>query len=141
MMSEYTMNSKDFYKALTKNKLIGSRCIQCHALAIPQRQICPKCQSNKTEIVGLSGNGKLVAFTVISVPPRMMAEAGYNAGNPYCVGIVELSEGLRVSAQILDVDVSKPESIKVGTPVRMTTIARGEIDSQTKYLGFVPIKE
>ena len=132
------MNSKQFYKALEDGKLIGSHCSKCGSFNIPQRQICPKCYWDKSEIVDFSGNGKLVAFTVISVPPVMMAEAGYDAKNPYCSGIVELVEGPRISAQMLDVEVKNPENIKIGTPLKMTTITRGSEEKKAVYLAFKP---
>ena len=137
-MSNYSLNSKDFYKALNDGKLIGSRCKVCNAHAIPQKLICPTCHQQESEIIDFSGEGKLVAYTVISVPPVMMAEAGYNAKNPYCVGIVELEEGPRIAAQILEVDISTPENIKIGTPLRMTTIIRGEAEKKANYLAFRP---
>jgi uncharacterized protein len=138
-MVDYTMNSKDFFKALAAEQLIGSHCLDCGAMAVPQRQICPKCLGSKTEVVILSGKGTLSAFTVISVPSLMMAQAGYDARNPYCVGIVELVEGPKISAQILDVDVSQPESIQIGTKLNMTTIKRGDEENMKTYLGFRPV--
>jgi uncharacterized OB-fold protein len=137
-MREYTMISNDFYKALDENLLIGSECQECGSFSIPQRQICPSCQSENSKIYNYSGNGKLVAYTVISVPPVNMAEAGYNNKNPYCSGIVELAEGPRISAQIIDVDVLNPESIQIGTKMVMTTISRQEEEREIKYLAFKP---
>ncbi len=138
-MNEYTMNSKDFYNALVQEELIGSRCQECGAHTVPQRRICPKCHSENTEIISYGGSGKLVAYTVIFVPPAKMAEEGYSAKNPYCVGIVELDEGPRVSAQILDVDLEHPENIEIGTPLEMTTIIRGEDGNQAAFLAFRPV--
>lgn len=137
-MHNYSMNSKVFFQALAEGNLIGSQCNACGTQAVPQRQICPACHSDDTVIVTFSGEGKLVAYTVISVPPVMMAEAGYDAKNPYCVGIVELKEGVRVSAQLLGFDISQPEAIKVGTPVEMTTIVRGEGEQARTFLAFTP---
>ena len=138
-MAEFSMNSKDFYKALAVEQLIGSRCLDCDTIAAPQRQICPKCLGSKTEIVNLSGKGSLLAFTVIYVPSVMMAQAGYDARNPYCVGVVELDEGPKISAQILDMDVSQPESIQIGTKLTMTTIKRGDEENNKTFLGFRPV--
>ena len=137
-MSQYTMNSKDFYKALEEGDLIGSRCQDCGSFTVPQRQICPKCHSENSEIIAFSGSGELVAYTVIFVPPVKMADAGYSAKNPYCVGIVELEEGPRVSAQILDVDLEHPDKIEIGTSLEMTTITRGEGEEQATFLAFKP---
>ena len=135
-MSDFNLYSKSFYSALNSDKLIGSKCNACGHLVSPQRGICPQCQSNDVEVVEFSGKGTLVAFTVISVPPTHMAEAGYSNKNPYCVGIVELEEGPRVTAQILDVDMQQPQNIKIGKPVTMTIIERGSEDEHHKYLAF-----
>lgn len=137
-MSESSMNSKDFYKALDQGKLIGSKCMLCGSYAIPQRHICPKCKSDQTEIITFSGDGKLVAYTVVFVPPVRMAEAGFSSKNPYCVGVVELSEGPRISAQILEVDVEHPENIKIGSMLKMTTISRQEGEQESTFLAFQP---
>jgi len=69
-----------------------------------------------------------------------MAEAGYSSKNPYCVGVVELSEGPRVSAQILDVDVHHPENIKIGLSLEMTTLTRVENEQEIPFLAFRPAK-
>ncbi len=132
------MNSKDFYRALSTGQLIGSHCQTCGMRQVPQRKICPQCYTASNEIVNFSGKGTLAAYTIIRVPPRHMAAAGYDAKNPYCVGIVELDEGPNVAAQILDVDTQDPTSIKIGMPLRMTTIRRAEDASERSYLAFVP---
>lgn len=137
-MCEYSMNSKDFYIALEQGDLIGSHCQDCGTHIVPQRRICPKCHSENTEIISYDGSGKLVAYTVVFVPSVRMAEEGYSAKNPYCVGIVELAAGPRVSAQIIDVDLDHPEKIVIGTPLKMTTITRGEGEDQSTFLAFKP---
>jgi hypothetical protein len=138
-MNGYNANSKEFFTALADGALIGSHCRECGAYFVPQRQICPKCHSENTEVVTLSGKGKLAAYTVISVPPVSMAEAGYNYKNPYCVGIVTLAEGPRISAQILDLDLSKPEDIVIGTELEMSPITRGEGEEEKTFLAFKPV--
>lgn len=138
-MTDFTMKTKDFRKALQDQKLIGARCLDCGFLSVPQREICPNCLGVNVEVSVLSGGGKLAAFTVIYVPSLMMAEAGYNAKNPYCVGIVELDEGPSVSAQILDMDLSQPDSIKIGTPLTMTTVTRNKGEKENLYLAFKPL--
>jgi hypothetical protein len=137
-MENYSMNSNDFYTALENGTLIGSRCLDCDTLAIPQRQICPKCLGSNTEIVEYSGKGRLSAFTVVFVPTVQMAQYGYNAKNPYCVGVVELEEGPSISAQILDVDLNQPDNIKIGTNLIMTTVTHGDDGNVKTLLAFKP---
>ena len=137
-MADFSMNCVDFYKALETGQLIGSHCLDCGAVAAPQRHICPNCRGSNTEVVEFSGKGALLAFTVIFVPSLMMAQAGYDAKNPYCVGIVELEEGPKISAQIVDVDVNHPESIQIGTALTMSPTKRGEEENSRTYLAFKP---
>ena len=137
-MTEYTYESKQFFSALAEENLIGAKCNNCGNVMIPQRLICSSCHSDDADMIEFSGKGTLAAYTVISVPPVAMAEAGYGPKNPYCVGIVELVEGPRISAQILGVDVTNPQSIKIGTPLKMTLIDRGEEENKKTFLGFEP---
>jgi len=132
-----------FESFLKEKKLMASRCSKCGTLWLPPRMICAKCDSDEFEWKELSGKGKLLAFTVIGVGPMPMIEAGYSRDNPYCVGIVEVEEGPRISAQVLDVDVAHPENIKIGTPLTADYVERGswhfveEVAKQKKtYLAF-----
>ena len=135
-MTAYTPEIKQFFTALQDGKLIGSRCADCGKMMIPQRLICTRCHSDNTEIVEFAGEGVLSAFTIINVPPTSMAEAGYSTKNPYCTGIVTLTEGPRISGQILNVDVANPQTIKIGSLVRMTTIERERNGEKKIFLAF-----
>lgn len=137
-MTETNLNSKEFHQAIAQDVLIGSRCLDCGKVSIPQRQICPRCHSTKVERIETAGRGTLATFTVIYIPPTSMAEAGYNAKNPYCVGIVSLEEGARISAQIIGLDLSNPANIKIGMPLKQTFVIRGEGESARKFLAFEP---
>lgn len=140
-MTDQAMHSKAFNQAIEEDVLIGSQCLDCGNISIPQRQICPKCHSNQAERIQTNGMGTLAAFTVIYVPPTSMADAGYNTKNPYCVGIVKLGEGPRISAQIVGLDLSDPSSIKIGMPLKQTFVVRGEGESAKKFLAFEPAQE
>ena len=90
------------------------------------------------EWVDLKGKGKLVAFTCINVGPPWMIAQGYDRNHPYCSGVVELEEGVKIDARIEGVDTSKPETIKIGTPLTVDFLHRGEGENMTTYLAFRP---
>lgn len=123
--SEFTrIGENEFYSAaydkfVRQGRLMGSKCGKCEAKYIPPRPICPKCHAREMELVAMKGIGKLAAYTVIAVGPSTMIEEGFDINNPYCSGVVELEEGVRITVRILGLDVSKPDMIKVGTPVVM----------------------
>jgi uncharacterized OB-fold protein len=137
-MSEYDFTSVGFYNALNEKKLLGSKCMKCGKVHFPPREICVKCLSSDLEPIEFSGKGTLEAYTVVYIATTEMIEAGYGRDNPHCAGIVRLEEGPAISAQILGVDVSAPESIKIGIPVQATFVERGSDDNKKTYLGFQP---
>ncbi len=137
-MIDQALYSKVFHQAIAEDLLIGSQCLVCGKITVPQRQVCSNCHSGQVERIHMKGEGKLAAFTVIYVPPSSMADAGYNPKNPYCVGIVTLEEGPRISAQIVSLDLSDPAAIKIGLPLKQTYVVRGEGESAKKFLAFEP---
>ena len=65
-----------------------------------------------------------------------MVEQGYGRDKPYVSGIVELEEGVKISARITGFDAKKPETIQVGAPLVVDFITTGEGDKAKTYLAF-----
>ena len=75
--------------------LKARRCAECGKLSLDAGRPCPFCGSQGGSAVTLSGRGRLLSWTVIRVAPgRYAAEA------PYAVGLLELPEGLRLTARL-----------------------------------------
>jgi uncharacterized OB-fold protein len=138
-MEERPFSDISYEQFLDEEKLMGSKCTQCGAIFTPPRPICIQCHSADMEWLEMKGRGKLAGFTCITVGPSFMIEEGYDRNNPYCVGVVELDEGTRVDARIEDVDASKPETIKVGMPLTVTFLHRGEGEHLRTFLAFQPL--
>jgi len=137
-MEERPFSDNSFQKYLNEEKLMGSQCMKCNTLYTPPRPICEKCYSTNMKWVEMTGKGQLTAFTCISIgPPAMIAE-GYGRKNPYISGVVELEEGTRVDARIVEIDGTKPEDIKIGTPLTVEYQHRGEGDDVKTFLAFKP---
>jgi uncharacterized OB-fold protein len=60
----------------------------------------------------LSGKGKIVTYSIIHVAPEYFEDQA-----PYPIAVIQLDEGPRVTAQIVDCDINK---IKIGMPVQST---------------------
>ena len=129
-----------YAKFLNDEKLMGSRCKDCGALFVPPRPICIKCHGSDMEWVEMKGKGELKAFTCISIVPPSMMEEGYGRNNPYCSGVVELEEGAKVVARIEEVDTNKPEDIRVGMPLTVKFLHRGEGEDKKTFLAFRPLR-
>ena len=83
-----------------------------------------------------SGKAKLLTYTIIYIGPAAMIAAGYDRKHPYCVGIVELEEGPRISALITGVDPFKPETIAIGAPVTIDIQDLGPEGAKKPVLAF-----
>ena len=131
-------NDISYERFLSEDRLMGSKCKKCGVLSVPPRSICIKCYGSEMEWVEMKGKGKLVAFTCIAIGPPFMIREGYDRKHPYVSGVVELEEGVKVVARIEGVDGSKPETIKIGTPLKAEFLHRGEGENCTTFLAFRP---
>ena len=138
-MEERPFSDISYEQFLNEEKLMGSKCKKCGAQFVPPRSICVSCHGSEMEWVEMKGKGRLAAFTCITVAPPFMIAQGYDRKHPYISGVVELEEGGRVDARIEGVDANEPEGIKIGTPLRVKYLHRGEGDNRETYLAFQPV--
>jgi uncharacterized OB-fold protein len=94
--------------------LLAGRCASCGSLRFPRRAVCADCQGAEIEAVALSTTGTLYTFTIVRMSPP-----GYLGETPYAIGVVELPEGLRVSATITAGDL---EGLQIGDDVAFELI-------------------
>lgn len=95
-------NYKDRYQ------LNGYSCADCGKKYFEQKSFC-SCGSTNFNEIKFSGLGKIVSFTKIHSGPEVFSEQG-----KYCVGIIDLEEGARITAQIIDCDY---EELNIGQEV------------------------
>ena len=137
-MSHRPFNDASYEQFLNEWKIMGTKCKKCGALALPPRPICVSCSGSDLEWVEFKGTGRLAAFTSITVAPPNMVKEGFGRNNPYVVGVVELDEGVKAVARIVDIDARKPEEIKVGTPLKAAFLVKGEGTTRQTSLAFEP---
>ena len=140
-MTERPINDYGFEQYLNEGKLMGAKCNACESLYVPPRSFCPGCRDSEMAWTETSGEGRLAAFTSISIGTPAMIKEGYDRDNPYCSGAVELAEGARVVARIEGVDSIHPETIKVGMPLKVKFLNQGDEDNRQTVLAFAPIDE
>jgi uncharacterized OB-fold protein len=89
-------------------KLKGNKCTKCGATYFEKKGMCT-CGNVEFSTIDFSGKGKIVTFTQIHGGPEVYADQ-----TPYCVGLIDLAEGARVTGQIVD---CKYEELKIGQEV------------------------
>lgn len=137
---EKEITVKNYLDYLTSKKLMGSKCAKCGEMRVPPRKICPKCNSTNAKWVEMSGKGKVAAFSCISVGTQLFVDKGYSNKKPYCFSVIKLDDGPMISAQLVGVDETKPDTIKIGTQVKVKFLET-QIKGETRVdLGFEPLK-
>ena len=94
-------------------RLEGTQCKDCATLHFPPRLICPECSSEHLEAYQLKGRGRIYSFTTVFQAPDI-----FDKQIPYVVALVDLEEGVRITAQLTDVS---EREVSVGMPVEMVT--------------------
>lgn len=92
-------------------RLEAEKCNQCGYIAFPPRLICPECKSKEFSMITLKPEGKILTYTIIQIPADQFATQA-----PFAVGIIETTDGARLTAQIVD---CKPEEVKIGGKVKL----------------------
>jgi uncharacterized OB-fold protein len=89
----------------------AAKCAACGKIHFPPRLVCSACRGTVFTKTTLAPEGEVETFTIIRVPP-----SGFGAETPYAVGIVKLDDGVKVTAQIVDVDLAE---LQIGQRVRV----------------------
>jgi uncharacterized protein len=97
-----------FWKGARTGELRIQRCGSCGSYVFYPRAVCPHCMAEALEWVVASGRGTVYSFTTVH---RTSEE--FRDELPFTVGLVELSEGVRLMARL---DVAEPV---VGLPVQV----------------------
>ena len=92
-------------------RMEAAKCTGCGKVFFPPRLICDACKCETFEPAVLPDNGKLLSYTSITVPASNFKDEA-----PVSYGVIELENGVRLSAQITD---CTDDELKTGLPVRI----------------------
>jgi hypothetical protein len=115
-----------FFDAARERRLALPRCPRDGFFFYP-RSRCPRCLGADWEWRDASGRGSVHSFTV----DRVGHLQGLAHAVPYAIAIVELEEGPRLTARLVDCD---PDALAVGMPVE----ARYEDVEDVTLVHFAP---
>lgn len=105
-------DSKPYWDAAREHRLSLPRCNDCGKFHFYPRNLCPYCKSQSLTWEDVSGEGTVYSYTV----PRVPITPAYQDDVPYVVALVELAEGPRMMANIIDCE---PEQVKIGAKVKV----------------------
>lgn len=122
-------DTETFWSGCDAGELLLQKCQQCETFRWPPGPSCPHCGSAESLWIPSEGTGRVYSWVVVRVPllPSLSDQL------PYAVGLVELSEGVRIVSTISNCDV---DQIVAGMDV---SCVFGESTGAQRIFTFVPI--
>ena len=111
-LPEITPESRGFWEGCKRHELLIQRCRECGTFRHYPRLMCPNCGSWDTEWFRVSGKGRVYTWTLAVQP----FHPGFAEDVPYAAVVVELDEGVRMVANIID---TNPEDLYIGMPLEV----------------------
>jgi uncharacterized OB-fold protein len=103
-----TAFTRIFWEALSRGSFVTSKCEACDRKTFPPKPICPHCWSGQIIWVDLSPRGTLYSATTVHAAP-----AAFASEVPYRVGIVDLTDGLRIATKIVGDPVPLDSKVEI----------------------------
>jgi len=106
-----------FWAGTAVRELRVQRCEDCGMVRHPPGPRCPACGSARRGYLLASGTGTIFSYVIHHHPPV----SGRTA--PFVVALIELSEGVRMLGELVDVDPLDPvaaATVQIGSPVHVT---------------------
>ncbi len=91
-------DSKVYWEGARENRLMIRKCNGCGKTHFLPRYLCPDCWSEDLAWIEACGRGTVHSFTVIRRAPT----PAFTGKVPYVVALIDLEEGPRMMANIVD---------------------------------------
>ncbi|HET8582167.1 MAG TPA: OB-fold domain-containing protein [Jatrophihabitans sp.] len=117
-----------FWEGTAAGELRVQHCPACGRLRHPPGPMCPACGADKQDWVVAAGRGTVFSYVVHHDPPVPGKRL------PFVVALVELDEGVRMLAELVDVD---PADVRIGMPVE---VALTRIDDELTLPYWRPVR-
>jgi uncharacterized OB-fold protein len=98
-------------KRFERYRLVGQKCKSCGMVLFPERLVCPGCKGSDFEEEIMPDTGKILSYTTVHVGSSFLEH-----DTPYVLAVIELSNGVRLTTQIVDVD---PKDVKTGKEIKL----------------------
>jgi len=96
-------------------RLVGSECQDCKTRIFPPSDVCCECMSENLAPIAMGPAGTLYSYSVVHAAPK-----GWTL--PFVAAYVDMPEGVRVFAHIVDID---PADVVIDMPVEATIALLG----------------
>jgi uncharacterized OB-fold protein len=109
----------DFISHLEQGKIMATKCQSCGRVYFPPRVDCADCLDSKVDWLEITGNGKLVTYTIVNYGP-----SGFENETPYTLALAEFPGGVKIFGRL---DKAIPQGdIKAGMSVKLAPVKLAE---------------
>lgn len=116
-----TPTTQPYWDGTARGELLIQRCVTTGRFFTYPRRFSPYVVNGEVEWVPASGKGSLYSYVINHLPGP-----GYAGEVPYVIATVELEEGPRVLANIINIDPS-PEKLILDMPLQAVFEPRGDL--------------
>jgi uncharacterized OB-fold protein len=128
--------SRFFQEIREKRRFLGIRCPKCTKVLVPPRRICGPCFQKLDELVELTDQGTIKAFSVVNYP-FIDPATGKQRPIPYTYGYVNIEGSDNIFSHLInEIDESK---IKVGMKVRAVFKDPAEMEGNIQDIRYFEI--
>lgn len=111
-LPQSTRITQPYWDAARQNRLVVQQCGCCKTRQFYPREFCTACLSDSLEWIDCGGGGTVYTYTI----NRRPSNAALSEKVPYVVAMIDLDEGVRMMANIID---SPAEAVRIGSRVRV----------------------
>jgi uncharacterized OB-fold protein/acyl dehydratase len=105
-----------FWEGVAERRLLVQRCEGCGKPRFPWLPGCGACGSPHWDTLEAGGSGRVFSYVVMHHPPFPAFDP------PFAVGLIELTEGVRMVSNIVGVP---PDKVRIGMPVELEFLGVG----------------
>ena len=106
-----------FWEATRESRLLVQWCTSCDRGVFYPRVFCPHCAAGADALEWRTASGRATVFAAVVEHRPEAAGATFSEGQPYCVALVDLEEGVRMLTNVVG---CPPDSVRSGLPVMVT---------------------
>ncbi len=122
---------KIWFEHLREHELVFQRCAGCSHAVFPLRTLCPHCHGESLDLERAAGTGTVHSFTT----QHRASHPFFAADVPYTLVLVDLDEGVRVFANLVD---CAPDDAVIGMAVEAVF---DDVEPELTLLRFRPASE
>ncbi len=100
----------EFIEEVKNGNILARKCTKCSELHLATVYFCKKCGNKDFEDHIIAGKGKIVTYTIMTVPPE-----GFEEFAPYAWAVLELDDDSRLRISGFMPNIATPEDLPIGT--------------------------